>query len=283
METLITLDGVSKGFGAKTVLKDLSLDITRGQIIGLVGVNGAGKTTLLNAILGLIGCQGRIQVLGQDPMQHRARLLKRVSYISDVACLPRWLRVDQLLAYTSAVHPHFNRQACQAILANTQIPPKAPIKRLSKGMVTQLHLALVMAMDSDILILDEPTLGLDVVYRQGFYQRLLEDYFDHQRTIIVTTHQVEEIEHLLTHVLFLHDGRFVLNCAVDKIQQRFSQLQVGPNELEAARALGPLSERATLAGHLLTFEKPPQDLARLGQPSTPTLADIFVAKVGRAA
>ncbi|WP_341501127.1 ABC transporter ATP-binding protein [Gallaecimonas sp. GXIMD4217] len=283
METLIKLRGIRKGYGGKQVLDGLDLDVQRGQIIGLVGVNGAGKTTLLNAILGLAACDGDIEVLGQDPRRDRAGLLRRVAYISDVACLPRWLRVDEVIRYTATVHPNFDEGRCRAILAGTQIPARAKIKQLSKGMVTQLHLALVMAIDADLLVLDEPTLGLDVVYRQGFYQRLLEDYFDHSRTIIVTTHQVEEIEHILSHVLFLHDGRFVLSSSVDEIQDHFSQLQVGPAELAAARELGPLAERATMAGHLLTFERSRAELAGLGQISTPSLADIFVAKVGRAA
>lgn len=283
METLIRLEGLTKAFGSKKVLNGLDLEIKRGEIVGLVGVNGAGKSTLLNTLLGLDSAEGHIEVLGQAPMTHRAKLLQRVAYIADVACLPRWMRVNQLLDYTASVHPRFDRARCQGILDGTQIPPRARVRELSKGMVTQLHLALVMAIDADILVLDEPTLGLDLVYRQGFYQRLLEDFFDHQRTIIVTTHQVEEIEHILTRVLFLHGGRFVLDSSIDDIASRYCQLQVASDQLEAARALGPLAEKATMGGHVLTFEGEQAQLAGLGKVTTPSLADIFVAKAGRAA
>ncbi|WP_115718477.1 ABC transporter ATP-binding protein [Gallaecimonas mangrovi] len=283
MDTLIKLRGLSKNYGQKPVLQDLDLDVKRGEILGLVGVNGAGKSTLLNAILGLDSAKGELEVLGQSPIAHRAKLLKRVAYIADVASLPRWMRCDQLIRYMQGVHPNFDAKRCQAILASTQIGAKARVSALSKGMVTQLHLALVMAIDADILVLDEPTLGLDLVYRRGFYQRLLEDYFDHQRTIIITTHQVEEIEHILTRVLFLHNGRFVLDSSVDALANHYCQVQVSAEQLASARALGPIAEKSTISGHLLTFEKSAAEVSALGQAVAPSIADIFVAKVGSAA
>ncbi|WKE67205.1 ABC transporter ATP-binding protein [Gallaecimonas kandeliae] len=283
MDTLIKGQGLTKRFGRKQVLDGIDLEIKRGQIVGLVGVNGAGKSTLLGAILGLLPVDGDLQVLGQDPLHHRAKLLERVTYISDVASLPRWAKVSQLLKYMAATHPRFSAERCRAILAGTDIPLDAKVKQLSKGMVTQLHLALITAIDAELLVLDEPTLGLDVVYRKGFYQRLLEDYFDHQKTILITTHEVEEVEHLLTHVLFLHGGKLVLDSPVEELAQRFCELEVGKAELEAARALGPLAERSTLGGHLLTFERPADELAGLGRVGSPSLADLFVAKAGRAA
>ena len=283
MDNLIEGRQLQKRFGSKVVLDGVDLSIGRGQIVGLVGINGAGKSTLLNAILGLLPVSGKLSVLGQNPMRHRAHLLERVAYISDVASLPRWAKVNQLLDYMAGVHPRFDRQRCQALLAKTQIPPKARVSSLSKGMVTQLHLSLIMAIDAELLVLDEPTLGLDVVYRKGFYQQLLNDFFDHQRTLLITTHQVEEIEHMLTRVLFLHGGKLVLDCDIDAVAGHYTDLLVDRDKLEQARALGPLSERTTLAGQILTFEQSPEQLRELGQCQTPSLADVFVAKVGRAA
>jgi len=277
---VVAARGLSKHYGRFPALVDASFEIPLGRIVGIIGANGAGKTTMLSAILGLIPYEGEVRVLGRDPLRERDRLMNEVSFIADVATLPRFMRVDQLLDYVEGVHPKFARQRTEAFLKRTKIPPTKRIKALSKGMVTQLHLAIVMGIDAKLLVLDEPTLGLDILFRKAFYRDLLEDYFDAGRTIIVTTHQVEEVEHILTDVMFIANGRIVFESPVDELPSRFAELAVAPDKLEAARALRPIHERTTLGQPVLVFENPDRAaLKALGTVRGMTLADIFVAKV----
>jgi len=278
---VIEARGLRKAYGGNVALDGVDLCVEEGRILGLIGPNGAGKTTALNAILGLTPYEGELRVLGRDPWRERDRLMRDVSCITDVAVLPRWIRVAQLLAYTAGVHPRFDRARAERLLERTAIRPTHKVRELSKGMVTQLHLALVMAIDARLLVLDEPTLGLDLLFRKQFYDTLLADYYDKSRTIVVATHQVEEIEHVLTDVLFLDRGRVVLEIATAALEERYREVAVRPEQVAAARALGPIHERALFGRSLLLFERADrQQLASLGDVRTPGIADVFVAVMG---
>ena len=268
-----------KQYKNKLALADTAFEIPAGRIVGLIGPNGAGKTTALKAILGLIPFDGELSVLGRDPRTERDELMRDVCFIADVAVLPRWMKVREAIEFVAGVHPRFDRARCERFLAGTQLKPGMRVREMSKGMIVQLHLALVMAIDARLLVLDEPTLGLDILYRKQFYQRLLEDYFDEQKTIIVTTHQVEEIEHILTDVMFIQDGKIVLDTEMDTLGERFTEVLVNADHLDAARALKPLDERALPFGKtVMLFDGvPASQLATLGEIRTPGLADLFVA------
>ena len=270
--------GLRKAFGNTIALDGVDLRVEEGRILGLIGPNGAGKTTALNAILGLTSYQGELKVLGRDPWTARDQLMCDVSFISDVAVLPRWIRVSQVLDYVAGVHPRFDRAKAERFLARTTIPRTAKVRELSKGMVAQLHLALVMAIDARLLVLDEPTLGLDILYRKQFYDSLLNDYFDRTRTILVTTHQVEEIQNVLTDVMFIDRGRIVFSCTMEDFEARYREVTVNPDQLAAARALKPMNERQALGRSMLLFDRvDQQQLAAFGDVRTPSLADLFVA------
>jgi len=275
--------GLRKAYGATVALDGLDLRVEEGRILGLLGPNGAGKTTAMNAILGLTPYQGELQVLGRDPWIERHRLMREVCFIADVAVLPRWIRVSQALDYVAGVHPRFDRARAEAFLARTDIKHRSKVAELSKGMVAQLHLALVMAIDAKLLVLDEPTLGLDILYRKQFYDSLLNDYFDGNRTIVIATHQVEEIQDILTDVMFVHRGRAVLDCSMEDFEARYAEVAVRPDQVVAARALGPMRERQVLGRSIMLFERADRDrLAALGDVRTPSLADLFVALLGSA-
>jgi ABC-2 type transport system ATP-binding protein len=276
--------GLRKAFGTTIALDGIDLRVEEGRILGLIGPNGAGKTTALNAILGLIPYQGELKVLGRDPWRERDRLMRDVSFIADVAVLPRWIRVAQLLDYVAGVHPRFDRAKAEGFLAKTSIRRDSKVRELSKGMVAQLHLALVMAIDAKLLVLDEPTLGLDILYRKQFYDSLLNDYFDRNRTIVVTTHQVEEIENVLTDVMFIDRGRIVFHCSMDEVESRYLEVTVNPEQLAAARALGAMHERQLFGRSILLFDAVERRrLAALGEVRTPSIADLFVAVMGNQA
>jgi ABC-2 type transport system ATP-binding protein len=273
--------GLRKLYGSTVALAGVDLKVEEGRILGLIGPNGAGKSTALNAILGLTPYQGELSVLGKDPWAGRDRLMREVCFIADVAVLPRWMKVSQALDYVAGVHPGFDRAKAEAFLAKTQIKRTSRVRELSKGMVTQLHLALVMAIDARLLVLDEPTLGLDLIYRKQFYDTLLNDYFDHTRTIVVTTHQVEEIQDILTDIAFIDRGRIVLDSSMEAFEGRFAELMVKPDDLAAARALGPIHERQVFGRSILLFDGVARDkLAGLGEVHTPSIADVFVALIG---
>src|SRR5712672_223920 len=250
----IEAHGLRKAFGAKIALDGIDLRIEEGRILGLIGPNGAGKTTALNAILGLIPYQGELRVLGRDPWEERDQLMRDVCFISDVAVLPRWIRVSQALEYVAGVHPRFDRAKAEGFLANTTVSHRSRVRELSKGMVVQLHLALVMAIDAKLLVLDEPTLGLDILYRKQFYDTLLNDYFDKTRTIVVTTHQVDEIQDVLTDLMFIDRGRIVLNCSMEEFEARYVELAVSPDKAAAARALKPIHEHQVFGRSVLLFD-----------------------------
>ena len=270
-----------KAFGNTVALNSVDLRVETGRILGLIGPNGAGKTTALNAILGLASYEGDLKVLGRDPWRDRDELMRDVCFIADVAVLPRWMRVSQALDYVGGVHPRFDRAKAEAFLAKTSIQRSSLVRSLSKGMVTQLHLALIMAIDAKLLVLDEPTLGLDILYRKEFYDTLLNDYFDHSRTIVVTTHQVEEVQHILTDLMFINRGRIVLDCSMEAFEQRYAEVMVAPEQLAAARALGPLHERQVFGRSILLFDSADRKtLAALGEVRTPNIADLFVAVIG---
>ena len=268
-----------KAYKNKVALDGTSFGIEAGRIVGLIGPNGAGKTTALKAMLGLIPFEGDLKVLGRDPRTQRDALMNDVCFIADVAVLPRWIRVNEAIDFVAGVHPRFDRAKCERFLANTQLKPSMRVREMSKGMIVQLHLALVMAIDARLLVLDEPTLGLDILYRKQFYQRLLEDYFDDQKTIVITTHQVEEIEHILTDVMFIRDGRIVLDAPMEDVGGRFVEVLVNADRAEAARQLKPIDERALPFGKtVMLFDGMSQDaLAPYGETRTPGLADLFVA------
>ena len=286
--------GLRKAFGTVTALNGVDLRVEEGHILGLIGPNGAGKTTLLNAILGLTPYQGELKVLGRDPWTERDQLMRDVCFIADVAVLPRWIKVSQALDYVAGVHPRFDHAKAESFLAKTAIQPTSRVRELSKGMVTQLHLALVMAIDARLLVLDEPTLGLDILYRKQFYDSLLNDYFDRSRTIVVTTHQVEELEHVLTDVVFIDRGRIVFNCSTEEFESRYLEVMVNPEHVAAAGALRPMHERRELGRSILLFDLKVdltvdgvanqklerQQLAALGDVRTPSIADLFVAVLG---
>ncbi len=279
--TVIEAHGLRKAFGPNIALDGIDLRVEEGRILGLVGPNGAGKSTALNAILGLTQCQGELKVLGRDPWSERGQLLRDVCFISDVAVLPRWMRVSQALDYVAGVHPRFDRAKAEGFLAKTTIHRGSRVRELSKGMVAQLHLALVMAMDARLLVLDEPTLGLDILYRKQFYDSLLNDYFDRSRTIVLTTHQVEEFQHVLTDLMFIHRGRIVLSCSMEEFESRYLELTVHPGDIAAARALHPIHERTVLGRCILLYSGAPREqLSALGDLRTPSISDLFVAVVG---
>jgi ABC-2 type transport system ATP-binding protein len=270
--------GLRKTYGSTVALDGIDLTVEEGRIVGLIGPNGAGKSTALNAMLGLTPFQGELKVLGRDPWSEREALMLDVCFIADAAVLPRWMRVSQVLDYVAGVHPRFDRRKAEAFLAKTTIQKRSTVRQLSKGMVTQLHLAVTMAIDARLLVLDEPTLGLDLLYRKQFYDTLLNDYFDHRRTILVTTHQVEEIEHVLTDVVFIDRGRIALSCSMDHLAARFAEVTVNPDQAAAARTFSPISERIVFGRSVMLFEGVARArLAALGEVRTPTIADIFVA------
>jgi ABC-2 type transport system ATP-binding protein len=276
--------GLRKAFGTTVALDGVDLRVEEGRILGLIGPNGAGKTTALNAILGLIPYDGQLRVLGRDPWVERERLMRDVSFIADVAVLPRWIRVSQAIEYVAGVHPRFDRAKAEAFLARTTIKSSSKVRELSKGMVAQLHLALVMAIDARLLVLDEPTLGLDILYRKQFYDSLLNDYFDRTRTIIVTTHQVEEIQHVITDLMFIDRGRIVFACNMEDFESRYVELTVKPDRLAAARELKPMHERQVLGRSILLFDRADRhQLAALGEVRTPGIADLFVAVISNQA
>jgi ABC-2 type transport system ATP-binding protein len=276
---VITARGLRKAYKNKLALDNTSFEIGAGKIIGLIGPNGAGKTTALKAVLGLIPFDGELDVLGRDPRTQRDDLMNDVCFIADVAVLPRWIRVIEAIEFVAGVHPRFDRAKCERFLANTQLNPKMRVREMSKGMIVQLHLALVMAIDAKLLVLDEPTLGLDILYRKQFYQRLLEDYFDEQKTIIITTHQVEEIEHILTDVMFIQNGKIVLDATMENLGDRFVEVLLNADRIEEARALKPIDERALPFGKtVMLFDGVSQNqLTALGEIRIPGLADLFVA------
>jgi ABC-2 type transport system ATP-binding protein len=280
--TVIDARGIRKAFGTTMALDGVDLRVEEGRIVGLIGPNGAGKTTALNAILGLTPYQGQLTVLGRDPWSARAKLMTDVAYIADVSVLPRWIRVSQLLDYAGGVHPRFDRAKAEGFLARTTIRRNSKVRELSKGMVTQLHLALVMAIDARLLVLDEPTLGLDILYRKQFYDSLLNDYFDQSRTILVTTHQVEEVEDVLTDVVFINRGRIVFGSSMEQFESRYLEVVVRPDRLGDARVLRPIRERQVLGRSILLVDLQAggadrQQLAALGEVRKPSLADLFVA------
>jgi len=273
--------GLRKTFGTTVAVDGVDLRVEEGRILGLIGPNGAGKTTALNAILGLTSYQGELRVLGRDPWMERDRLMRDVCFIADVAVLPRWMRVSQALDYVAGVHPRFDRAKAESFLSKTTIKHTSKVRELSKGMVAQLHLALVMAIDARLLVLDEPTLGLDILYRKQFYDSLLNDYFDRSRTIVVTTHQVEEIQDVLTDLMFINRGRIVLNCSMEEFERRYQEVMVHPERIAAARALKPIHERQAIGRSILLFDGVErQQLAALGDVRTPSIADLFVAVMG---
>jgi len=270
--------GLSKRYGKTVALDHTRFDVHAGRIVGLIGPNGAGKTTALKAILGLTDFEGELSVLGLDPRKERPALMQQVCFIADVATLPRWITVSQAIDFVAGIHPRFDRAKCMRFLARTKLQPNQRVRQMSKGMIVQLHLALVMAIDARLLVLDEPTLGLDILYRKQFYQSLLEDYFDENKTILVTTHQVEEIEHILTDLMFIRDGKIVLDTPMDALGDRFAEVMVGADQAEAARALKPMDERQVFGKSIFLFDGVDHaQLAQLGELRRPSVADLFVA------
>ena len=278
MPELLRLERVSRHFSGLQALRDVTLSVDRGEVLGLIGPNGAGKTTALKAILGLATFEGKLSVLGFDPYRERDKLMEQVCFIADVAVLPRWIKVWQVIDVVEGLHPSFNREKCMASLGQTKISQNQKVKQLSKGMVAQLHLALVMAIDVKLLVLDEPTLGLDILYRKQFYTNLLNDYFDEERTIVITTHQVEEVEHILTDLLFIQDGKIVLDSTMEDVRNKYAELMTTPDNVEAARQLGPKAEHVVFGKHIFLYENVSRDhLHALGEVRTPSVADLFVA------
>ncbi len=278
MSAIISAKGLTKRYGKTLAVDNISFEIPAGRIVGLIGPNGSGKTTALKAILGLAPFEGELNVLGFDPRTHRDELMQQVCFIADVAILPRWLRVRDAVDFVAGVHPKFDRAKAERYLANTKLKPGMKVKEMSKGMVVQLHLALVMAIDVKLLVLDEPTLGLDILYRKQFYQHLLEDYFDQNKTIIVTTHQVEEIEHILTDLIFIREGKIVLSSTMDEVGVRFVEVMVPAEKVDQARALKPIDERQVFGKAVMLFDGVAREnIEALGETRTPGIADIFVA------
>ena len=283
MTSLVSAEGVSKRFGSFTAVNNVSFEIESGKILGLIGPNGAGKTTLLKALLGLTDCEGRLSVMGLDPFKQRKELMQNICFIADVAVLPRWIKVSQLLDYVGAVHPNFSRKRADELLRQTKINSGSKVKELSKGMVTQLHLSIIMAINAKLLVLDEPTLGLDILFRKEFYSNLLNDYFDEERTILVTTHQVEEIENLLTDIMFINDGKLLLNSPMDALGETYVEISASGEAAQKARGLGPIAEAEMFGKSIMLFEGVSREhLEGLGELRTPSVADLFVAKVKRA-
>lgn len=284
MTSLVSAQHVSKRFGDVRAVDNVSFEIDKGKIMGLIGPNGAGKTTLLKALLGLTDCDGQLSVLGLDPFRQRKELMQNISFIADVAVLPRWIRVNQLLSFMEQTHPNFSRQRAEELLAQTKIRRDAKVRELSKGMVTQLHLSIITAIDACLLVLDEPTLGLDIIFRKEFYGNLLNDYFDSEKTILITTHQVEEIENLLTDIMFINEGRILLDSTMESLPESFAELMTSGENAETARHLGPIYERDVFGKKVMTFEGVNRErLKGLGEIHTPSVADLFVAKVKGAA
>lgn len=280
METIIEARGLTKIYGDTLALNNFSFELGTGRIMGLIGPNGAGKTTALRCLMGLSSYQGQLTVLGKDPSKERVDMLSEVAYIADTAILPSWITVDQLFEYTAGVHPRFDLARANSFIKQTEVSKQSPIGTLSKGMVTQVHLALAISIDAKLLVLDEPTIGLDIIYRKRFYEQLLNDYFDKSKTILITTHQIEEVEHLLTDLLFIKNGNAILNTQMDSIADQFIELHVDDQNLEYARSLKPMHERRELGLTALIFEDvEAAKLATLGSIKTPSVADLFVAKV----
>jgi ABC-2 type transport system ATP-binding protein len=283
MSSVISAKGLTKRYGKRTAVDGISFDIPAGRIVGLIGPNGSGKTTTLKAALGLVPFEGELSVLGFDPRTQRDDLMQDVCFIADVAILPRWLRVLDAIDFVAGVHPRFNREKAERYIANTKLQPSMKVKEMSKGMIVQLHLALVMAIDAKLLVLDEPTLGLDIIYRKQFYQNLLEDYFDEHKTIVITTHQVEEVEHILTDLMFIREGRIVLAASMEEIGERYIEVMVSHDKVSAANALQPIDRRTVFGKSVMLFDSAGpggvsrQQLAALGETRNPSVADLFVA------
>jgi ABC-2 type transport system ATP-binding protein len=278
MSAVITANKLVKRYGKQTALDGTSFSVEAGRIVGLIGPNGSGKTTTLKAILGLTQFEGELSVLGLDPRKQREELMNEVCFIADVAILPRWLKVKDAIDFVEGVHPRFDRSKAEKYIANTKLRPQMKVKAMSKGMVVQLHLALVMAIDARLLVLDEPTLGLDILYRKQFYQNLLEDYFDENKTILITTHQIEEVEHILTDLMFIENGKISLAASMDEVGERFTEVMVEPQFAAAANALQPLSQRTVFGKPVMLFDGADRaQLANFGELRTPSVADLFVA------
>jgi ABC-2 type transport system ATP-binding protein len=282
MSSVISARNLSKRYGKRTAVDGIDFQIPAGRIVGLIGPNGSGKTTTLKAALGLIPFDGELSVLGLDPRTQRDQLMQDVCFIADVAILPRWLKVKDAIDFVAGVHPRFSREKAERYLAATKLKPDMKVKEMSKGMIVQLHLALVMAIDAKLLVLDEPTLGLDIIYRKQFYQNLLEDYFDEHKTIVITTHQVEEVEHILTDLMFIRDGKIVLAASMEEIGERYIEVMVSQDKLSAANALQPIDRRTVFGKAVMLFDAGPggasrQQLAALGETRNPSVADLFVA------
>lgn len=278
MNAVLSARGLTKRYGKRTAVDGIDFDVPAGRIVGLIGPNGSGKTTTLKAALGLIDFEGQLSVLGFDPRTQRDDLMKEVCFIADVAILPRWLRVKDAVDFVEGVHPRFDRARAERYIANTKLKPAMRVKEMSKGMIVQLHLALVMAIDAKLLVLDEPTLGLDIIYRKQFYQNLLEDYFDEQKTIVITTHQVEEVEHILTDLMFIRDGKIVLAASMEEIGERYTEVMVPADKVGAASALAPIDQRTVFGKSVMLFDGVSRtQLAQLGETRNPSVADLFVA------
>ncbi len=278
MSAVVSAKGLSKHYGKSVAVDNISFDIPAGKIVGLIGPNGSGKTTTLKAALGLIPFEGELSVLGKDPRTERDALMQDVCFIADVAILPKWLRVGDAIDFVAGVHPRFDRSKAERYLANTKLKMSMKVKEMSKGMVVQLHLALVMAIDAKLLVLDEPTLGLDIIYRKQFYQNLLEDYFDENKTIIITTHQVEEVEHILTDLMFIRDGKIILSASMDELGERYTEVMVSGDKVNAASALQPIDQRTVFGKAVMLFDGVDRSqLAALGETRNPSVADLFVA------
>ena len=278
MSAVIEARGLTKRYGKRTAVDGIDFDIAPGRIVGLIGPNGSGKTTTLKAALGLIPFEGQLSVLGFDPRTQRDDLMKEVCFIADVAILPRWLRVKDAVDFVEGVHPRFDRKKAERYIANTKLKPEMKVKEMSKGMIVQLHLALVMAIDAKLLVLDEPTLGLDIIYRKQFYQNLLEDYFDEQKTIVITTHQVEEVEHILTDLMFIREGKIVLAASMEEVGERYTEVMVPADKVGAANALAPIDQRTVFGKSVMLFDGVcRKQLSQLGETRNPSVADLFVA------
>jgi len=280
VSAVISARGLTKRYGNTVAVDNVSFEIPAGRIVGLIGPNGSGKTSTLKAILGLIPFEGDLSVLGFNPCTQRDQLMEQVCFIADVAVLPRWLKVSDAVDFVAGVHPRFDRKKAEAYISHTKLKPSMKVKEMSKGMIVQLHLALVMAIDAKLLVLDEPTLGLDILYRKQFYQNLLEDYFDEEKTIIVSTHQVEEVQHILSDLMFIRDGKVTLMASMDDVQERFVEVMVSPQNLAAAKALNPIDERQIFGRSVLLFDGVPRaQLAELGEINNVGIADLFVAQM----
>ncbi len=283
MTSLVNARNVSKHFGSVRAVDNVSFEIEQGKILGLIGPNGAGKTTLLKAVLGLTDCDGDLSVLGFDPFKQRKQLMQNICFIADVAVLPRWIKVSQMLDFVESIHPNFSRARAEELLQQTKVQPGARVKELSKGMVTQLHLSIIMAIDAKLLVLDEPTLGLDILFRKEFYANLLNDYFDEERTILITTHQVEEVENLLTDVMFINDGKILLDSTMDSLSDTYVEVMASGENAQKARGLGPIAEHEMFGKSVMLFEGVSREhLEGLGEIRIPSVADLFVAKIKEA-